>query len=75
VTLNNIFRMANIDFWIQRPLNRVKWYVGLNTNKMPLDSLNDDFFQKSDLTNIHMASMNYFLIILCLLYLVKIPKG
>jgi hypothetical protein len=25
--------------------NRVKRYVGLNTNKMPLDSLNDDFFK------------------------------
>jgi hypothetical protein len=31
----------------------VKRYVGLNTNKMPLDFLNDDFFQKSDLTMIN----------------------
>ena len=46
VTLNDVFRMANIDLWIQRPWNRVKRYVGLNTNKMPLDSLNDDFFKK-----------------------------
>ena len=45
VTLNDIFLMANIDFWIQQPWNRVKRYVGLNTNKMPLDSLNDDFFK------------------------------
>jgi hypothetical protein len=45
VTLNDILRMANIDFWIQRPWNRVKRYAGLNTNKMPLDSLNDDFFK------------------------------
>jgi hypothetical protein len=45
VTLNDIFRMANIDLWIQRHWNRVKRYVGLNTNKMPLDSLNDDFFK------------------------------
>jgi hypothetical protein len=36
VTVNNIFRMANIDLWIQRPWNRVKRYVGLNTNKMSL---------------------------------------
>ena len=45
VTLNDIFRMANIDFWIQRPWNRVKRYVGLNTNKMRLDYLNDDLFK------------------------------
>ena len=37
--------MANIDFWIQRPWNKVKRYVGLNTNKLPLDSLNDDFLK------------------------------
>jgi hypothetical protein len=39
--------MANIDFWIQRPSNRVKRYDGLNTNKMPLHLSNDDFFKNS----------------------------
>ena len=43
--------MVNVDFWIQRPWNRVKRYVGLNTNKMPLDSLNDDFFKNQTWLN------------------------
>jgi hypothetical protein len=63
VTLNNIFWMANIDFWIQRPWNRVKGYVGLNTNKMPLDSLNDDFFKNPTWLQEHIRLLIYIVYI------------
>jgi len=68
-TLSNIFRMANIDFWIQRPWSRVKRYVGLNTNKMPLDFLND-FFQKSDLTINHQMKDWYYLFLFTFLVII-----
>ena len=52
--------MANIDFWIQRPWNRVKRYVGLNTNKMQLDFLNDDFFKNPTWLFIRVAHLLFF---------------